>query len=53
MNPSSALQWNRISLRDWLDTQISHDDVRGYFEAMFRLATYCNDAAIQSAGAQR
>lgn len=42
---------DRMSLREWLDTQIEHDDVRQYFEGSFRLSTYCNDPEKQSAGA--
>ena len=43
--------WNHVALREWLDTQIQHEDVRDLFEGMFRLATYCADFEEQSAGA--
>ena len=43
--------WSSTPLREWLETQIQHDDVRAYFEGLFRLATYCNDTHLQSAGA--
>jgi phytoene dehydrogenase-like protein len=44
-------QWYDVSLRQWLDTQIRHEDVRDLFEGLFRLATYCADVELQSAGA--
>lgn len=43
--------WDRRTLRDWLNTEIKHDDVRALFEGLFRLSTYCNDPEVQSAGA--
>lgn len=43
--------WNHRTLREWLDTQIRHDDVRALFEGLFRLSTYCDDSELQSAGA--
>ena len=46
-----SADWNHVSLRHWLDTQIQNEDVRDLFEGMFRLATYCADAEVQSAGA--
>jgi phytoene dehydrogenase-like protein len=51
MNQYPTHDWDRAALREWLDTQAVHSDVRLYFEGVFRLSTYCNDPEKQSAGA--
>ena len=48
---SPTPEWDRRSLREWLNTQIKHPAVRQYFEGVFRLSTYCHDPERQSAGA--
>ena len=39
------------TLRDWIDSRISHPDVRGFLLTVFRIATYTNAPELMSAGA--
>ena len=40
-----------VSVRDWLDRTISHDEVKEFVLAAFRVATYVNAPELMSAGA--
>ena len=40
-----------LSVREWLDRNIRHPDVRRLVQALFRVSTYANDPERQSAGA--
>lgn len=46
-----SAEWDNTTLREWLDTRIAHEEVRALFEGLLRLSTYCDDSAVQSAGA--
>jgi phytoene dehydrogenase-like protein len=39
-----------VTLREWIETRLSDTRARGVFEALVRLATYTDHAAIASAG---
>ncbi len=41
----------RVSLADWVDENISHEEVKGLFYALCRVSTYTNAPEIMSAGA--
>ena len=43
-------QFNSLTVREWLDSEIHNPDVRQLVQAFFRLGTYANDPARQSAG---
>ena len=40
-----------ITVREWLDQTLSHNDVKDFVLATFRVATYTNDPDLMSAGA--
>lgn len=42
---------NHLSVREWLDREIRHEDARRFVQAFFRLGSYANDPERQSAGA--
>lgn len=42
---------NHMSVREWLDQEVHHQDVRQFIQAFFRVATYANAPEHQSAGA--
>lgn len=42
---------NHLSVREWLDQEVRHKDVRQFIQAFFRVATYANNPEHQSAGA--
>lgn len=44
-------QWNRVSLSQWLEGQVKHEQVRQLVGALCRAATYANAPDLQSAGA--
>jgi phytoene dehydrogenase-like protein len=39
-----------LSVRDWIDQEISHDEVKEFVLAAFRVATYVNAPELMSAG---
>jgi phytoene dehydrogenase-like protein len=41
---------NHLTVREWLDKEFRHPDVRRLVQAFFRLGTYTNDPERQSAG---
>src|SRR5262245_54521899 len=41
----------RVSMREWIDRNVRHPDVRQLVEALVRVATYSNDPDRMSAGA--
>lgn len=41
----------KISIREWLDKTVTHDEVKEFLMAVFRLATYTNAPDAMSAGA--
>lgn len=41
----------RVSMREWIDRNVRHPDVRQLVEALVRVATYSNDPECMSAGA--
>jgi phytoene dehydrogenase-like protein len=43
--------FSSVSVRDWLDLTISHDEVKEFVLAAFRVATYVNAPELMSAGA--
>ncbi len=45
-----AAEIRHETVRGWLDRRIRHPDVRRLVQALFRLSTYANDPARQSAG---
>lgn len=47
VNPETI---NRLTVREWLDSEFRHPDVRQLVQAFFRLGTYTNAPEIQSAG---
>ncbi len=44
-------RWNDVSLGEWLDREVKHQDARQLVAALCRLSTYDNAPALQSAGA--
>jgi phytoene dehydrogenase-like protein len=40
-----------VSLREWVDREISHADVKDFLMAVFRVSTYSNAPELMSAGA--
>ena len=41
----------KVTIAEWLSTQVHHPEVCQLFQALFRLSTYTNDPEHQSAGA--
>lgn len=44
-------QYMSMSIREWLDEKVTHDEVKDFLMALFRVATYANAPDIMSAGA--
>jgi len=40
-----------VSVREWLDQTLTHDEVKDFVLAAFRVATYTNAPDLMSAGA--
>ena len=43
--------WQHRSWREWLASEVTHPETRALLGGLMRLSTYCNDDAVQSAGA--